>query len=135
MHRLREWDAVVVADAPGLDGDEHEVVVLREDDAHPFARALAGELAPPYRARGVRKDGVRWAVGARAFGVAELPGVDGDELTLTVREGARSLVVDGRPTLHRLDVVEGAAGGRFESYFLEARRLEDELWEVEISPL
>ena len=125
----------MTVDAPGLDGDEHELVVVSDGDPHPFARALAGELEPPYRARGVRKERSRWAVAARRIELAELPGLDGDELTFTLNEGERALVVDGRPTLWGIDAVERVARGRFESYVLEAQRLDADLWEVRLSPL
>lgn len=135
VHRLREWDAVVTVDAAELEGDELELVVLAQGDERPFARALAGELEPPYRARGVRKEGSRWAVGARRIEVAELPELDGAELTFTLNEGVRTLVVDGRPTIWGIDALERVAGGRFESYVLEGRRLDADIWEVRLSPL
>ena len=133
IHRLREWDAVVSVDAPELTGDETEIVVLDETD-HPFARALAGSLQPPYRAVGVRR-GERWNVGARRIRIAELPGVEGSELTPTVRDDERMLEVDGRPTLFGLAAVERLDDGRFPSYVLHARRLEAETWEVDSTPL
>jgi hypothetical protein len=130
---LREWDAVVSVDAPALTGDEAEVVVLG-DDEHPFARALKASLEPPYRAVGIRR-GDRWNVGAKQIRVAELAGVEGDELSLTVRDEERMLEVDGRPTLFGLEAVERVAGGRFESYVLRARRLQGDTWEVDLAAL
>jgi hypothetical protein len=109
-------------------------VVVLGDSAHPFARALAGSLEPPYRAVGVRR-GERWNVGAKGIRVAQLRGVDGDELSLTVRGDERMLEVDGRPTLFGLDLVERLAGGRFDSYVLRARRLEGDTWEVDVAAL
>jgi hypothetical protein len=80
---------------------------------------------------------VRWAVGAVAIEVAELPAdVEGEELMLTVSEdGERALEIDGRPALERLDAVEAVARGRFDAYVLRAARLDRNLWEIEIDPL
>ena len=101
---------------------------------HPFARALKGSLDPPYKAVGVRRDD-RWNVGAKRIRVAALAGVDGDEISLTVRGDERMLEVDGRPTLFGLEAIERVAGGRFESYVLRARRLDGDTWEVDVAPL
>lgn len=134
MHRLREWDAVATLVAPELTGDDLELVVLEPTD-HPFSRALAGSLRPPYRARGVRQEGARWSVAARRLRVADLPGVAGEELELTVHDGRRSLVVDGMPTVSGLDVVLAAAEPEHESYVVRARRLRDAVWELDVVPL
>lgn len=120
--------------APELPGDELEVDVLEATD-HPFARAVAGSLHPPYRARGVRQEGGRWSVAARRFRVAELPGVAGEQLEVTVHEGRRSLVVDGMPTASGLEVVLRAARTEHESYVIRARRVRGELWELDVVPL
>jgi hypothetical protein len=123
----------VSVDAPGLDGEEAELVVLEPSD-HPFARALAASVDPPYRAVGVRR-GDRWNVGAKRIRVARLPGLEGNELSLTVRGDERMLDVDGRPTLFGLEALERLDVGRFDSYVLRARRLEADLWEIELAPL
>jgi hypothetical protein len=101
------------------------------------ARALEGELDPPYRALAIRREGDAWAVGAVAIEVAELPAdTEGEELMLTVtQEGERALEVDGRPTLDGMDAVERVVGGRFDAYVLRAARLEGRLWEIGIDPL
>ena len=147
MHRPREWDAVVTTAAPGLAGDELLFVVLpdgtllveegaAEDDPTPLAEALDGAVAPPYRAEARRRDGATWAAGARRIEVLELPEeVAGDELTLTVHDGARDLVVDGTRTFGALRTLEAWAGARFDAYALAATRLDGDLWEVRIAPL
>jgi hypothetical protein len=101
------------------------------------ARALQGELEPPYRALTVRREGDMWAVGAVAIEVAELPAdTEGQELMLTVtQEGERALEVDGRPTLEGIEALERAAGDRHDAYVLRATRLDERLWEIGIDPL
>lgn len=120
-------------DTSELPGEEEELVVLTESD-HPFARALAGAIDPPYRAIGVRR-GDRWNVGARSIEVAALPEVDGHELTLTVRDGASSLEVDGRPSLFGVDAVAALAEGRFGSFVVQGRHIAGDTWEIDVSPL
>jgi hypothetical protein len=108
-----------------------------EDAMDAAARALQGELEPPYRALTVRREGDMWAVGAVAIEVAELPAdTEGEELMLTVtEEGERALEVDGRPTLEGIEAVERAAGDRYDAYVLRATRLDERLWEIGIDPL
>ena len=108
-----------------------------EDAMDAAARALQGELEPPYRALTVRREGDTWAVGAVAIEVAELPAdTEGEELMLTVtEEGERALEVDGRPTLEGIEAVERAAGDRYDAYVLRATRLDERLWEIGIDPL
>jgi hypothetical protein len=134
IHRLREWDAVVTAEAAGLDGDELELVLLEGDD-HPFARALEGSLEPPYRVRGVRRGPDSWTVAARHVSVEPLPGVSGEELLLTVQEGEASLEVDGMPTIAGLDRLLEQVPVEHSSYVLRAGRVRDELWELAVDPL
>ena len=108
-----------------------------EEAMEPAARALEGELQTPYRAVAVRRDGDNWAVGAVAIEVVELPAdTEGEELLLTVtEEGERALEVDGRSTIGGIEVLERAAGGRFDAYVLRAKRLDERLWEIGIDPL
>ena len=145
LQRLREWDTVLTVDAPPLAGDRAQFVALPdrtllveegEGDFGPLAEAVEAELDPPYRAEAVRRHEELWAVAARAIEVVELaedPG--GDELTLTVRDGERELVVDDTRTFGGLRALERLAEGRFESYALRAARLDGDLWEVDVSPL
>jgi hypothetical protein len=145
LHQLREWDAVVTADAPSAQGDRAVFVVLPdgtllveegEGDLAPLAEAVEAEVEPPYRAEAVRRHEELWAAAARALQVIELaddPG--GDELTLTVRDDERELLVDGARTFGSIPVLERLAEGRFDAYAIRASRLDGALWEVEISPL
>jgi hypothetical protein len=145
LARPRQWEAVATAEAPGLQGDELEFAALPdgtllvEDDVSaealsPLADALEGSLAPPYRAHAVHRRGDTWAVGANRIQVVEVPEpIDGDELELSVADGVHTLVVDGAhafgsvPTLERLS--------DHDSYVVRARRLDEDLWEVRVTPL
>jgi hypothetical protein len=114
----------------GEAGDAAEVAVCAE-------KALAGEVAPPYRATAIRRQGDTWAVGAVAIEVADLPAdVEGGELMLTVTEqGERELLIDGRPAVVNLPALERLAADRHEAYVLRAARLQGTLWEVLVDPL
>ena len=75
--RPREYDVVVSIDVEGVPGDEFSFVALEDgtlllesdDDVQldPFADALDGLLAPPYRAVAVRKGENTWAVAANSI--------------------------------------------------------------------
>src|SRR6266498_1311274 len=58
--------------------------------------AEAIELEPPFRAEAVRRSEAVWAVAARRIAVVRLEGVEGEELELTLRDGERTLLIDGR---------------------------------------
>ena len=114
--RQREWDVVTRAEAE-LSGEEARFVALPDgtllvdedipDGAFgPLADAIELTLPPPYRAQAVRRGQSTWAVAAKRLDVRELPGHDGDELEL----------------------VEG-------NQVLLGRRLDGDLWEVEVSRL
>jgi hypothetical protein len=145
--RPREWDAVVTADAPELAGDELRFVVLEDgtllveegaddDDPNPLADALEGAVPPPFRVEARRRAGSTWAAGARRIDVVELDEqIAGDELSLTIHEGARDLRVNGEATFGSVRALERWAGERFESYSLTATRLDGDLWEVKVAPL
>lgn len=142
--RAREWDVVVGADSDGVDGDHARFVVLaggavvveEGGRVEQLAVVLADSLDPPFRADATRRGERRWTVGIRAINVltlAEDPG--GDDATLAVHEGERTLTVDGAPTVGTIAELEqwGARLGR--SYVVQARRLGDNGWEVEAMPL
>jgi hypothetical protein len=146
VHRPRRWDAVVTAEAPDLDASEVEFVVLssetvlldadlEEQRIEPLAEAAETVLEPPYRAQAVRRHGDVWAVAVRSIEVLSLPDADGEELTLSLHEGSRTLTVDGRPEFGGVPSLERAAGERFESYVARASRLDGDVWEVTINPL
>jgi hypothetical protein len=143
--RAREWDAVVAVDAEGVDGDRARFVALPDDtllveegeDVEPLAAAIDTTGAtPPYRAEAMRRGESQWAVGIRGIDVIELaddPG--GSELTLTVNEHERSLLVDGAHAFGSIPQLEQYGAARGPSYVVQARRLDGSTWEVESMPL
>ncbi len=147
--RSREWDAVVAAEAPGLDAGELELVVLADgtvvvDDERdldpgaldPLTSAVEALLPRPYRASALWRGGSRWVVAARRITVAELPAsVLGDEIVLSIVDGERSLVVDGLPSFGSLPALERLGEARSSSYVVRAERLGDVLWEVKATAL
>jgi hypothetical protein len=144
VHRPREWDAVVTVEAEGVEGDRARFValpdqtLLLEEGEHldAIADALDGVVAPPYRAEAVRRGETRWAVGVRRIEVIELPDVpDGDELTLTARDGERTLTVDGAQIFGTQPALEELGSARGDSYVVQAQRLTGNLWEVRVVPL
>src|SRR5262249_24512217 len=141
-----EWDAVVAVEAEGVDGDVVHFVALPDDtllveedvEAEPIAAALEDVVEPPYRDEAVRRSETQWAVGIRRIQVLDLgdDSPQGDELTLTWRDGSHEGTVGGAlefgtiPVLERLGQESGAA-----SYVVQGRRLADTLWEVRVTPL
>ncbi len=139
VHRPREWDAVVAAEAPELEGEhvqfvalEDSLVVDGEQDVGALAEAVESVLAPPYRAVAVNRGEGRWAVGARAIRVAELQDAPGNELELTVREGQRALRADGKPAFGGVPALERLAEG---DVVIRATRIDGDFFEVRIDPL
>lgn len=142
IHRQREWDAVAIAEAPGLEGDEVRFVVLENGsilaetddlDLEALADALEGSLEAPFRAEAVRRGDGLWAVAGRRVQVVEIPEeVDGDRATLTVRDGERTLELDGMPAFGSIPTLERLAG---EGVVVTAERLDETLWEVELNRL
>jgi hypothetical protein len=141
--RARRWDAVGSASAPGLPGDAVHFVALADGtlvvdedvpdgSLAPLADAIEELVAPPYRAEAVHRGDAVWAVAARRVEIAELPGLEGDELELAVHGEERSLTLDGRrtfglnPELEQL--VEGDA-------VVRGRRIDGDLWELKVDPL
>jgi hypothetical protein len=140
----RKWDAVATAACQG-EGDECVFVSLvdgrtlveeGEVQVAECARQALAMLDPPYRAVALHRHGETWAVGAVAIEVAELTGLDGDELTYVIDEaGERSLTVDGRPRGAVPLSLDEAVGGRHAAFVLQAARLDADLWEVSVDPL
>jgi len=147
IHRLREWDAVATADAPGLVGDELEFTVLPDgtalvDDAipegavGPLADAVEESLSPPYRAKAVRRDGDVWGVAANRMEVVEVAeDVAGNTVSLVVQGENRTLLVDDRPAWESVPTLEAYAVGRHRDFVLHAERLDGDLWSVKVNPL
>jgi hypothetical protein len=142
VHRQREWDAVATVEVPALGGTEARFVTLEDGsilaetddlDLEPLADALEGSLARPYRAEAVRREGSLWAVAARRIRVEPVPEqVDGDRVVLTNRDGLRTIEIDGSAAFGSLPALERLAD---DNTVLVARRLDDLLWEVEVTLL
>jgi hypothetical protein len=116
VHRQREWEAVATVEAE-LPGDRIDFAALPdgtlvvqadvEDGAlSPLADAIEASLTPPYRAVAVRQDEQIWAVGANTIEVRAFPEHAADELEL----------------------VE-------DDHIVIGRRLDGDLFEVEVTPL
>jgi hypothetical protein len=145
--RPREWDAVATAEAADVPGDELEFTtlpdgtVLVEDEVPdgalaPLAEAVEQSLAPPYRARAVRRDGVVWGVAANRIEVVEIPeDVPGDTVSLAIQDGERTLLVDERAPWESIPTLEAHGLGRHEEFVLHAERLDGDLWAVKVNPL
>jgi hypothetical protein len=142
--RAREWDAVVTVDVEGVEGDRVRFVALPDDtlvveegsDVDALADALETSATPPYRAEASRRDEARWAVGIRQIDVLELPAdPGGSEVTLTVHDGERTLLVDGAHVAGSVPALEEFGSGRGGSFVVRARRLDGSTWEVEAMPL
>ena len=145
LHRQRQWDAVVTAEAE-VAGDELWFVGLPDGsllleeggdgDLTPLAAAVEAQVSPPYRAVAVRRDGDVWAVAARRIEVVELeddPG--GDQLELAWDGSERTYRVDGEPSFGGVHALERLAEQRFEMWAVRASRLDGALWEVTVAPL
>jgi hypothetical protein len=143
--RPRRWDAVASADAPGLAGDELHFVTLPSGDlvvdedeppdtVAPLADAIEQTIEPPYRAEAVRRQDDVWAVAARRVEVASFE-ADGELLELVATDAGRTLTVDGERAFGSVQELERVGRSQGESYVVRARRLEDDLWEIEADPL
>ena len=103
-----------------------------DDDLSAFASAVETDLSPPYRARARRQEGTLWAVGAVELDVRALPGLPGDEIVVSRREGSAETLVDGSahaplPTLEAL--------AEDEEFAIQAERLDGDWWELQVSAL
>jgi hypothetical protein len=143
--RVREWDAVVTADAPEIEGDSVDFVALpdgsllveqEEGDAalEPLAAAVEDQLAPPYRARGARQTESLWAVSASRIQVARFE-ADGDRIELTETTDGKALRVDGMPSFGTIPALEKLGGAAGPAYAIHAQRLDADLWEVKVAAL
>lgn len=150
-HRLavgpKEWDAAVTVTAPGLAGDEirfttipdGDLIVSEESgdaDLSPLADAVERRVDPPYRAVATRQGNDLWAVGAKRIAVAQIPFPAGDKLELSWNGDDTELRVDGEPSDAPVpsELAElGQAAGT--SYYVEAARIDGDLWEVRVAGL
>lgn len=143
----KEWDAAVAVSVPGLAGERVEfttlpsgdVIVSEETgdaDLSPLADGVERHVDPPYRAVASRQAGDLWAVGAKRIEVARIAFPDGETLELSRNGADEEFRVDGEPAgapvpseLERLG--ETAA----DSFYLEAGRVDGDLWEVRVTAL
>jgi hypothetical protein len=139
--RERQYDAVVTAEAPGVEGASALFVALEDGsllveegqgDLTPLADAIEQVVARPYRATAVRRGGSNWAVAAHGLRVLELPEPGGDEVELAVHHGEKTLVVDGNRSFGTIPELEALADG---DAVIRASRLDGALWEVRVDPL
>ena len=144
--RQKQWDTVVAVEVEGIEGDTVHFVALADDtllvdeaiDAEPLADALDGTIEPPYRAEAVRRSETQWAVGIRRIEVLDLEdsSPEGEDLTLTWRDGSHELLVDGAPAFGSIPALERLGESRgTASYVIQGHRLADTVWEVRVAPL
>jgi len=143
VHRQRVWDSVTLVEAPELQGDEAHFVAVEggtliaetdDLDVGALADALEGTLQPPYRAEAVRRGDGLWAVAGRRIVVATVAEeVNGDHVTVTMRDGERTVEVDGARSFGGIPSLEQLVGGG--DAVVTAQRLDERLWEVEVAPL
>jgi hypothetical protein len=143
----KDWDAVAAVDAPELAGDRIEfttipngdVIVSEENgdaDLSPLADAIERHVDPPYRAVATRQDGDLWGVGAKQIDVAQIAFPAGGKLELSRHGLDDEFRVDGEaseaavpPELEHL----GQAAG--DTFYVEAKRIDGDLWEVKVTAL
>lgn len=143
----KEWDAAVTAQAPALVGSRIEFTTLPsgdlivneetgDADLSPLADAVEQRLQPPYKAVAQRQGGELWAVAAKRIRVAQISFLDADTLEFSRHDGYGELRVDGEPSdavvppeLERLAETCG------DSFYVEAERIDGELWEFRVTPL
>jgi hypothetical protein len=144
--RARHWDTFVTAEAPDVDGNEVDFVVLpdgtilveeEEGDAalEPLANAVETKIAPPYRAKAVKQTDRIWAISAMQIQVARFE-QDGDTIELTQTSDGRALRVDGMPSfggVPELERIGEAQAGP--AYAVHAERLDADIWEVRVAAL
>jgi hypothetical protein len=139
--REREYDAVVTADAPDVEGANARFVALDDGsllieegdgDLSALADAIEQEVNLPYRAIAIRRGETQWAVAAHRLRVVELPERGGDEVELAVSGDERTLSIDGVRVFGTLPELEALADG---DAVIRAGRLDGNLWEVQVDPL
>jgi hypothetical protein len=145
--RPKEWDAAITVDAPGVAGNRIEFTALPDGDLivddetgdadlSPFAEGVEQRMTPPYRAVAQRQGGDLWGVGAKRIQVAQIPFADADKLELSCHGDRGEFRVDGEPSdalvppqLERLAETAG------DTFYVEAERIDGDLWEVKVTAL
>jgi hypothetical protein len=141
-----EWDAVATARVASLAGDQAEfvtlpngdIVVEREKgdgDLSPLADAVEQKFDPPYRAVAARQDGDLWGVGAKRIQVAIFELAEGDAVELSQNDGEQEVRVDGEPSDAEVPELVQLGEQVSDDYCVEAKRIDGDFWEVEVSAL
>ena len=141
-----EWQAFATASAPALQGDRitfvtlpaGDILVEEEEgdaDVSPLADAIEQELRPPYRAAATRKQGDLWAVAAKRIGIERIVFPDAERLELTRKDGQPQLRVDGEPRNEMIPELERLGERVGSEFYIDAVRLDGELWEVQVTAL
>ena len=143
----REWDAAVTAEVPGLAGDRSEFttlpngdVIVSEEagdaDLSPLADAVERNVTPPYRAVAARQNGDLWAVAAKRIETVTIPFPAGERLELSRNGDEEELRVDGEPSEEAVPrELERAGEDAGESFYVEAERIDGDVWEVKATAL
>jgi hypothetical protein len=145
--RPKEWDAAVTVDAPGLVGNRIEFTTLPEGDLivdeesgdadlSPLADAVEQRVSPPYSAVAQRQGADLWAVAARKIQIARIPSADGDKLEFSHHGDEGELRIDGEPSDALVPPeLERLAERAGDSFYVEAERIDGDLWEVRVTAL
>jgi hypothetical protein len=135
----------VSAHAPDLTGDAVTFVALADGtlvvdqdvpdgSLAPVADGIEEMLQPPYRAAAVRSDKDAWTAVAESVSIAQLPGVEGDTVDLTMVGAVRELTIDGEsstrpvPGLDRLLEEHGDVA-------VHGERVDGDFFAVDVFPL
>ena len=141
-----DWDVVGTARLAGLAGDEVEftalpngdVIVEKEKgdgDLSPLADAVERKIDPPYRAVAARQDGDLWGVGAKRIEVAKFQFAEGDAVELSANDGVQEVRVGGEPSEAEIPELARLGEQAGTDYCVEAKRIDGDFWEVEVSAL
>jgi HSP20 family molecular chaperone IbpA len=82
----------------------------------------------------MRHEGELWTAVAERVELVELPGVDEDEIELTVVDGERTLKLDGEPTIRPLPALDALAEEHGD-VAVHAERVDGHLFAADVSPL
>jgi hypothetical protein len=143
----KEWDAAVTVTAPALAGERIEfttipngdVIVSEETgdaDLSPLADAVERHVSPPYRAIAVRQDDDLWGVGAKRIDVARIRFPEGEKLELSRNGDDKELRVDAEPSHAEIPPeLERIGEAAADDFYVEATRIDGDLWEVRATAL
>ena len=77
----------------------------------------------------MRRERGLWAVAANAIEIVELPGIAGEEIELISHGDDRTLAIDGERSFGTIAALERP------EHVVRARRIDRDLWEIEVDPL